>query len=161
MKIKATQIVSALSVIAILQLMFFWIVPMTKSFAAVYPFYTALTVAHVALSAYFSQKYKFQSCFIAILIGGFVVLGEVVGGILMGVLCDSLRTVLFVESIITIAYVFVITLLISISAKEAVASDVQTEPVVEFSSNFQQMQRSNTTVADTERKPRAVKTSGT
>lgn len=157
MKIKATQIVTALSVIAIFQLLFFWIIPVSvQNFAAVYPFYTVLTLAHTVIVTYICIKYTTRTCFMAILSGSIIMFAEVICGLLMGAYCDSLRTVLYSQSIITILYVLVMTFFISIATKESANSNVNPIPVVSYSSN--KNSRDQTTVQNTSqhRKPSAV-----
>ena len=108
MRIKPLHIVSALSFIAIAQLLFFWLVsPAAKAFVAVYPFYTVLTVAHTALLAFICTKYKYPACFAPALCGSIVTAGEIVAGLLLGLFCQSVRTMLFVQAIIVVVYVLV------------------------------------------------------
>lgn len=159
MKIKATQIVTALSVIAIFQLLFFWIIPVSvQNFAAVYPFYTVLTLSHIATVTYICIKYTTQACFMTILSGSIVMLAEVITGLLMGAFCDSLRTILYVQSIIMILYILVMTIFISIAAKESANSNAGAMPVIPYSTNANVREQTTAQNAPQHRKPSAINT---
>ena len=53
----------------------------------------------------------------------------------MALYCDSVRTIIFVQAIIIIVYILVMTLFIGIAAKESVDSSIEDAPVKPYSSN--------------------------
>ena len=136
MKIKALHIVSAVSFIAIAQLLFFWLISTeTKSFVAVYPFYTVLTITHTALLTYICTKYKYPASFAPAFCGSMVTVGEIIAGLLLGLFCDSIRTIIFVQSIITVVYILVMAFFCSIASKESVDSEISVAPIRPYSTN--------------------------
>ena len=136
MRFKASQIVSAVSLVAITHLLFFWLISTSSAnFVSVYPFYTLLTVAHTALLVYICNKYKYPACFAAALSGSIITVGEVVAALLLGILCNSLRTIIFVQAIIIIAYVLVMAIFIGIAAKESVDSTNRDAPIRPYATN--------------------------
>lgn len=136
MKIKALHIIPAISFITIAQLLFFWLVPIdSETFVAVYSFYTLLTVVHTVILVYTCVKYKYPTCFAPALSGSLVTIAEIVIGLLMALYCDSVRTIIFVQAIIIIVYILVMTLFVGIAAKESVDSSIEDAPVKPYSSN--------------------------
>ena len=136
MKIKALHIVSAVSFIAIVQLLFFWLISTeSKAFVALYPFYTVLTTAHAALLTFIRAKYKYPASFAPTFSGGIVTVGEIVVGLLLGLFCDSIRTIIFVQSIITVVYILVMAVFCSIASRESVDSETLVAPIRPYSTN--------------------------
>lgn len=155
MKIKALHIVSAVSFIAIAQLLFFWLIStQSNAFLAVYPFYTVLTAAHTALLTFICTKYKYPAVFAPAFCGSLVTVGEIVAGLLLGLFCDSIRTIIFVQAIITIIYVLVMAFFCSIASKESVNNETPTPPIRPYGTNNQ----TSRTISDVpqKRKPKAV-----
>ena len=136
MKIKALHIVSAVSFVAIAQLLFFWLIPTESgAFFAVYPFYTTLTLAHTALLVFICNKYEYPACFAPAFCGSLVTFGEMAAGLSLGLLCSSIRTIIFVQAIITVVYVLVMAFFCSTASKEAVESTIPATPVRSYSTN--------------------------
>lgn len=136
MKIKALHIVSAVSFIAFAQLLFFWLISTeAKSFVAVYPFYTVLTIAHTALLTFICTKYKYPTSFAPAFCGSIVAVGEIVAGLLLGLFCNSIRTIIFVQAIITVVYILVMAFFCSIASRESVDSETPIAPIRPYSTN--------------------------
>lgn len=157
MKIKSLHIVSAAAFIIAAQLLFFWLIPVdNKLFAATYPFYSVMTVAHTALTLFLDTRYHYPAAFAPTAVGGAVVIGEMTAGILLGLFSDSLRTALFVQAIILVVYISVMALLISACSKESVDSDLPNVPIRPYTSNNSQ-QITAARMMPAPRKPQAVR----
>lgn len=136
MKNKVLHIITAISFIVIAQLLFFWLVPTSsETFPAVYPFYTLLTTAHTALIVYLCVKYKYPACFAPAFSGTLVTISEIVVGLLLALNCESIRTIIFVQSIITVVYILIMTLFIGIASKESVDSTIEDIPIRPYTTN--------------------------
>lgn len=156
MKIKSMHIVSATSFIIAAQLLFFWLISTSsKMFPATYPFYTALTLAHTILLLFLGTKYRYPASFAPSLVGSIVTTGEMVTSILLGIFSKSLRTTVFVQSIILVVYILVMSLFVSVASKESVDSEIPDNPIRPYTSNST---HSVTTIIDTpsSRKPQAI-----
>lgn len=136
MKIKALNVVSAGSFVALTQLLFFWLIsPQSETFLAVYPFYTAITLAHTLLISFLCTKYQYPANFAPVFGGSLVTVGEIVAGLFLGTLCTSLRTIVFVQAIIVVMYVLVMAFFCSVASRESVDSTVPREPVRPYGTN--------------------------
>ena len=133
MKRKILYAVASTAFIAIAQLLFFWLVPtIAKTFWAIYPFYTVLTVTHTALFYYICNRYKYPTCFPFALTGSIIVIVQAASSILMSIFDVQVRTALFVEAIVVATYILLSTLLIGIASKESIASNEPVEVVIQY-----------------------------
>lgn len=157
MKIKPLHIVCTISFIAIAQLLFFWLIPTSNAnFVPVYPFYTALTVAHTALATFIYSKYKYPAGFTPALFGSIIIIGEIVAGLLLGLFCESVRTIIFVQAIIMVVYILVMAFFCGIAAKESADTPASSAPVQPYSANRQLSPTTQTASAG--RMPKPVST---
>lgn len=118
------------------QLLYFWFVPFeTEVFSLSYPFYTLVTVAHVALSYFIAQKYQYPACFAPIFCGFIVVLIQTIGTILLATLIPETRTLFFAEAVTLSVYIITMTVLLAVGIKDSVNSEEPDSPIIPFRDN--------------------------
>lgn len=136
MKIKISHIFSALSIISITQLLFFWLVPVDHScFWVSYPFYTAITLANTLIAIRTGTVHGLPAAFAPIFVGAVLTAVEIATSLCMLFICSSPRTHLFVQLIITMIYVLASSVFVSIASNESANSMPQSPAVRPFDSN--------------------------
>lgn len=136
MKVKLLYGLASAAFIAVTQLLFFWLLPVTEfTMSTIYPFYAVLTVSHTVLLYLICLRYKFPACLAPALAGSIITIADVVGSILLGLFCTTARTIIFAESITIVVYIFFMALLIGIASKESVDSDIPYTPVRAYATN--------------------------
>lgn len=122
--------------LAITQLLFFWLLPVSSAtFPAAYSIYTFLSICHCIVFAVAYLRHGFPTAFAPVAAGSTIALSGMTAILLLGIFSISLRTIVFSGAIAVILYILVSVILLSIADRESPQAVVPEAPVNPYMDN--------------------------